>query len=102
MNVFGFAPIITRVAPTTTAATNVYSGAFVRVWGFSVANTTAGTVTATLTTAETSPTTLWTASMAANTVITVPIPFIADRGLQVTTSSGSALTFTFYHSQIGT
>jgi hypothetical protein len=102
MNVFGFAPIITRVVPADLLGNDVFSGAVVRVWGFAVSNTSAGTATATIRTNATSPTTLWTASMPTNTQITVPIPFIADRGLEVLTSVASALVFTFWHSQVGT
>lgn len=100
-NFFGYASKITRVFPTTTALTQVYAGGKVRVWGFTVNNTSASTITATLTTNESTPTTLWTASLLANTSTNVPIPFIADYGLQVQASTGSTLSFTFYHSQEG-
>jgi len=101
MNIFGYATIITRVAPADTSGNDVYSGGIVRVWGFTVSNTSAGTVTATVRTNESSPTTLWSATIAANTTVTVPIPFIADKGLEVVASSANTLSFTFYHGQVG-
>ena len=100
-NFFAFAPIVTRVAPTTTTAVAVFDGAIIRIWGFTVSNITAGTVTATVRTNETSPTTIWTATILANQTIVVPISFIADKGLEVVDGTGSALSFTFMHSQVG-
>jgi hypothetical protein len=101
-NMFGFSSIVTRIAPTDTVANILYSGLFIKVWGFTVSNISGGNATATIRTNETSPTTIWTAVIPTNTTVSVPIPFIADKGIQVMTSVANSLSFTFYHSQAGT
>jgi hypothetical protein len=102
MNFFGFAPIVTNIQPTDTNGTDVFAGNIVKVWGFSVSKIGAGNATVTVRTNETLPATVFMGLIAANTSVIVPIPFIADKGLEVVTTSISTTSFTFWHSQVGT
>jgi len=94
--------LVTRVFPTDTANTAVFSGVPIRVKGFTVSNTSGGSVTATIKDNSSSNTIIWTALVPTATTVTVPIPFVADKGLVVTSSSGSTISFTFFHSHQGT
>jgi hypothetical protein len=100
-NIFAFAPIVTRVLPTDTNAVDVFGGAIIRVWGFTVSNLTGSSVVGTVRTNEVSPTTIWSGGIAANQTHVVYLPFIADKGLEVVSATGSALSFSIWHSQVG-
>jgi hypothetical protein len=103
---FGHAPIVTTVTITnSTTAQTVFNGLPIRVYAFSIALSAGSTVTtATIRTSEAIPTILFETSLLSNgnTRVYVPMPFIADKGLQVVLDgSASTVVFTFAHSQAG-
>ena len=96
-----FAPIITRVAPTDTNPVDVFSGGRVKILGFIVSNTSGSAATATIRTNEASPTTLFTVRLPLNFSFSVPIPWIADKGIEVIDETGNVIVFSFLHTQEG-
>ena len=85
----------------------MYNGVPIRVFSFCINNISASsTPTATIRTNEASPTILWAGTLGTGVqgnrrIITVPIPFKADKGLEVISSIANSLSFTFVHTQTG-
>ena len=103
INIFGFAPIVTQITPSNTSANTVFGGGIVKVWGFTINRLPTGAgVVATVRTNEASPTTIWMGTLSPDQSVVVNIPFIADKGLEVISASANLLSFTFWHSQVGT
>lgn len=79
----------------------VASGVPITVFGFIVANSSASDVEVTWTTAESSPVTLGYITVRAHDNGTVPIEWIADKGLIFTSASSSSIHVTVFHSNTG-
>jgi hypothetical protein len=108
----GFAPIVTRVLPitqwvnnaifpTNAEVTPVYSGKSLRIWGASVSNISGGNITVAVLSYPTGAA-AWSAFMAANQTIVLPIPFVVgdNSGISVACTTINGASFTFFHSNI--
>jgi hypothetical protein len=101
MNTFSHAPIVTQITPPNTDAVDVFGGSPLRVLGFIISAIVVGPTTATIRTNEASPVILFMGPVIQASKIYVPIPIIADKGLEVVASAGDSLSFTFFHAQLG-
>ena len=98
-----FAPRITHidgdVVADPTAAILIQSGEPIRVFGFIISKT--GTTAMTYTFADANGNTLFVLNLTHQTPKSFYIPFIADKGLQITMNSDAG-EITIFHSQEGT
>lgn len=92
----GFAPKYTHV-PVSQTDSQIESGEPIYVWGIMVSNTTAGIVT--IEEANTSTVIMRFDVNTADKIQVMDIPFMADKGLQVTTPASCVVTV--FHSNAG-